>query len=107
MTEPEYRSHLSMEAASFLITLSKEKQRKVLDLADRIAAQPFQISDYQLSDESGRLIENILIDEFLFSYWLDHADKRRSGLQKLSKSNGAQQRTRGNSGKRPHASVER
>ena len=75
MTEPEYRSHLSMEAASFLITLSKEKQRKVLDLADRMAAHPFQISDYQLSDESGRLIENILIDEFLFSYWLDHVVK--------------------------------
>jgi hypothetical protein len=45
----------------------------VLDLADRIARHPFKPADYQLADERGRMVQHLLIREFLFSYRVDHA----------------------------------
>lgn len=68
-----YSCCFSTESVSFALGLSKQKQRKVLDLAEGISAAPQSIGDYQTTDASGRTIENLLIDEFLFSYWIDHA----------------------------------
>jgi len=45
----------------------------VLDLADQIARQPFQIGDYPTVDAVGRRVENLLLEGFLFSFWIDHA----------------------------------
>ena len=74
MPEPSgYTSHLSIEAVAFVTALPRRKQRIVLDLADQIARQPFQIGDYQTTDSTGRTVENLLIDGFLFCYWVDHA----------------------------------
>ena len=66
---------LSAEVVSFVIGLSKQKQRKVIDLVERIAASLEFISDYQTPDAQGRPIENLLLEEFLFAYWIDHASK--------------------------------
>ena len=71
----DYQSHLSREAVTFVVGLSKKKQRRVLDLADQIARQPFQISDYQTVDADGRTVENLKIDGYLFSFWVDHASR--------------------------------
>lgn len=75
MKRKEYSAWLSEEAVDFLLTLSKGKRRKVLDLADSIAAQPFKIGDFQQADTTGRMVETVLVEEFLFSYWVDHATK--------------------------------
>ena len=64
-----------MEAAAFVISLPKAKQRLVLDIATRIAERPFSISDHQTSDLVGHCIENVIVGEFHFSFWLDHAVK--------------------------------
>lgn len=68
-----YESFLSREAVAFVTHLSKRQQRRVLDLADQIAKQPFQIGDYPTVDAVGRRIENLLLEGFLFSFWVDHA----------------------------------
>ena len=68
-----YTSYLSREAVAFLTLLPKKKQSLVLDLADQIARQPFQIGDYPTEDAVGRKVENLLLDGFLFSFWVDHA----------------------------------
>lgn len=73
MPDDRYESHLSREAVAFVVGLSKGKQKRVLDLADRIARQPFQIGDYRSVDAAGRPIENLRLDGYLFSYWIDHA----------------------------------
>lgn len=73
--EAAYGSHLSLDAAVFLGTLPKRKQRLVLDLAEQIARQPFQIGDYRTSDANGRMLENLLLHGFLFTYWVDHASR--------------------------------
>lgn len=72
---PAYESHLSLEAAKFVVSLSKRRQRSVLDLADQIARQPFRVGDYQSQDATGRPLENLLVDAYLFTYWVDHAGR--------------------------------
>ena len=72
---PGYRAYLSAEAVSFVVGLPKQKQRKVIDLVERIAASPEFISDYQTSDAQGRPIQNLLLEEFLFTYWIDYGPK--------------------------------
>lgn len=71
----DYESHLSSRATAFITSLSKRRQRVVLDLADQIARQPFETGDYQMLDASGRSIENLLLQEYLFTYWVDHASR--------------------------------
>ncbi len=74
MPEPaEYSSHLSTTAAAFVVSLPRRKQVAVLDLAEQLARHPFRVSDYRMDDASGRTTENLLIDSFLFTYWVDHA----------------------------------
>ena len=76
MPEPAgYESYLSREAVAFVALLPKRQQRLVLNLADQIAKQPFQIGDYPTVDAAGRRIENLLLDGFLFSFWVDHAGR--------------------------------
>lgn len=70
-----YESQLSREAVAFVIGLSKKRQRLVLDLADQIAKQPSKISDYQSVDAVGRPIENLRLEGYLLSYWVDHASR--------------------------------
>jgi len=73
MPNSEYISVLSKQAVAFIVNLASQKQIKVLDIADRIAFAPERISDISQPDAEGRLIESVLIDEFLFTYWVDHA----------------------------------
>ena len=60
------------EAADFLLQLPKRRQRKVLDLVRQLAARPHVRSDYSLPDESGREIEHLMVEDYVFAYWLDH-----------------------------------
>jgi predicted AlkP superfamily phosphohydrolase/phosphomutase len=62
-------------AADFLLQLPKRRQRQVIELARQLAAHPHVRSDYSLPDESGRAIEHLMIDDYVFAYWLDHAER--------------------------------
>jgi hypothetical protein len=76
MAEPTgYRCVFAEEVAAFIVELPKSKQRKILSLTRALAAQPFGVSDYTVPDASGRGIENIALDNWIVSYWLDHAVK--------------------------------
>lgn len=70
-----YSSHLSIPATAFLTGLPRRKQKVVLDLAEQLALHPFRLSDYRTTDAAGREMENLLIDDWLFTYWVDHAVK--------------------------------
>jgi hypothetical protein len=58
-----------------LISQPKRRQQRLIDLAVKLANNPFLRSDYSISDESGREIEHLLADDFVFAYWVDHASK--------------------------------
>jgi len=70
-----YRPVFSDSAVDFFATLSHRRQRKLLDRARELAADPFVVPDIRRVDEDGREIGDILIDDFLFSYWVDHPAK--------------------------------
>ncbi len=70
---PAYESQFSNSAAAFLVGLPRRKQRLVLDAAEQLARNPFRLGDYSLDDGAGRMVENLMIGEFLFSFWVDHA----------------------------------
>jgi hypothetical protein len=70
-----YSSHLSAEAVTFVISLSKSRQRIVLEIAERIAEHPTKISDYRTKDAVGRDIDNLRVGKYIFTYWVDHAVK--------------------------------
>lgn len=72
---PAYESHLSAPAAAFLVGLPRRKQKLVLDLADQLAKNPFRLADYSLMDGGGRTVDNAVMGEFLFTFWVDHAAK--------------------------------
>jgi hypothetical protein len=74
MPDPQaYEPVLSGKAAVFLASLPRTKQRTVIDLVVGLSAHPFQIGDYPTQDATGRRLENILLGEWHFTFWADHA----------------------------------
>jgi hypothetical protein len=69
----EFEPVLSGKASSFLIGLSKAKQRKVVALMFQIAGHPTQLGDYATRDDEGREIQHLLLGDWQFSFWPDHA----------------------------------
>lgn len=74
-SRPAYRLCFAAEAAEFLAQLPRSRQRRALRLAQTLAAHPFVRSDYAVADEAGRTQEHLLIEDFVFTYWLDHAGR--------------------------------
>lgn len=72
MSEAGYRPVFAEGAAEFLLQLPKRRQKKVVAFVRQLAAHPHVRSDYSLPDESGREIEHLRIEDFVFAYWLDH-----------------------------------
>jgi hypothetical protein len=68
-----YRPVFAEGAAEFMLQLSKRRQKKVVALVRQLALHPHVRSDYSLPDESGREIDHLMIEDFVFAYWLDHA----------------------------------
>lgn len=46
-----------------------------MDRAYELARYPFLESDYRLVDAEGRIIDHLLVDGVVFSYWVNHAMK--------------------------------
>lgn len=68
-----YEPVLSGKASSFLFGLTKAKQKKVIPLLFQISDHPSQLGDYATRDEDGREIQHLLIGDWHFSFWPDHA----------------------------------
>ena len=75
MADSKYTSVLSREAIEFIVAQGKRKQIKLLDLVDRLTANPFRISDIKYILHDDRTVESVLIEEFVLTYWVDHAAK--------------------------------
>lgn len=68
-----YRLVLDENAAMTLVTASRAEQHKVGGLLDRMKSTPFRAGDFQQRDANGRLHEVLLQDDWLVTYWCDHA----------------------------------
>lgn len=69
----QYEPVLSSKAAAFLGALSKVRQRRLIVLLSQLAKNPSQIGDYSEPEETGRLVQFILIRDLLIAFWADHA----------------------------------
>ena len=68
-----YDPVLSSKASSFLVRISKTKQRKIIELIFQISDHPTQLGDYSTRDHVGRDIQHLLLGDWQFSFWADHA----------------------------------
>jgi hypothetical protein len=64
---------LSGKALSFLSTLSKRSQRRLVDLLFRLAEFPHQPGDYDSLDDVGRRVQHLQVGALVISYWADDA----------------------------------
>lgn len=69
----EYHPFYSDLVADFLLTLTKARQRKLIQTCNQPARNPFLESDYRFKDSDGRYIEHLMIEGFIIAYWVDHA----------------------------------
>jgi hypothetical protein len=63
-------------AVEFFAGQTKRRQRKILDRAHELAADPFLVPDIRSTDSTSREISQFMSDEFIFDYWVDHAVKQ-------------------------------
>lgn len=57
----------------YLPPVSRPQQRRLGVILDGLKAVPLRSSDFQQRDAAGRLHEVALIDDWLVTYWCDHA----------------------------------
>jgi hypothetical protein len=68
-----YESVLSARASASLVGLSRPRQKQALRLLLQLAEHPSQLGDYATRGEDGREIQHLLIGDWHFSFWADHA----------------------------------
>ena len=68
-----YEPVLSGKASSFLVGVSKAKQRKIIALIFQISDHPGQLGDYSTRDDIGRDVQHLLLGDWQFSFWADQA----------------------------------
>jgi hypothetical protein len=71
----DYRPQFTDLATEFILSLPKRQQRTVMSRAYQLARYPFVESDYRLTDADGREMDHLLVDGFVFTYWVDHAKR--------------------------------
>ena len=68
-----YEPVLSGRASSSLVGLSKPKQKQVLRLLLQLSEHPGQLGDHATREEDGREIQHLMLGDWHFSFWADHA----------------------------------
>jgi hypothetical protein len=71
-----YEPVFAASAVEFAVGLSRRRQRKLLDVAMQLAADPFLVPDFRSKDLAEREILHLLAEGFIFDFWVDHAAKR-------------------------------
>lgn len=71
-----YEAVFASAAVEFFGSLSKRRQRKLLDRVQELTAGPFLIPDFSSRDATGREISHFMTDGFIFDYWVDHAARQ-------------------------------
>ena len=81
-----YEIVLHEEALAMLAGGTRPTQRRLLRLLDDLKTNPFRRGDFQESDADGRLNEVLLVDDWLVTFWSDHA-AREMRIVRLEKAN--------------------
>ena len=68
-----YELILNEMAAMALVNAPRREQRRLAVALDALKIDPFQIGDLQERDAQGRTNEVAVADDWLITYWSDHA----------------------------------
>lgn len=73
---PASYSYVLGEAAiNFALTLPRKEQHRLALAFRALAAAPHRTGDYSTTDHTGRILHHRLIDDWVVTYWADHAGK--------------------------------
>jgi len=53
--------------------LTPREQIRLARLCRRLANDPFCSGDYETRDRAGRTLQNLLLDDWVITFWTDHA----------------------------------
>ena len=56
-----------------MVGLPRLKQKQVLRLLFQLAEHPGQLGDYGTREKDGREIQHLVVGDWHFSFWADHA----------------------------------
>lgn len=68
-----YEAMLHAQAWHRLAATKGAARRRLLDIIDQVAAEPFRVGDLQQLDPDGRINEVVLLGDWLVTFWADHA----------------------------------
>jgi hypothetical protein len=71
-----YEAIFASAAVEFFASVTRSRQRKILDRTHELANDPFLVPDFRSSDAAGREISHFMTDGFIFDFWVDHAVKQ-------------------------------
>jgi hypothetical protein len=71
-----YEAVFAAPSVEFFVNLSRRQQRRMLDRAHELAADPFLVPDFQTEDAAGRKISHLMADGFIFDFWVDHSARQ-------------------------------
>lgn len=67
-----YRVLVTHEVLNLPKPSSRERQL-ITSFLDHLATNPFQVGDYEETDDTGRPVQIKIINTFALTYWADHA----------------------------------
>ena len=70
-----YTYVLSETASEFAFHLTANEQKRLALACRQLAQNPFKEGDYATTDSVGRSVQNVLLDDWVFTYWADHGQK--------------------------------
>jgi len=70
---PAYTYTLSEAAADFAFHLPRKEQQRLARACRSLASTPSRRGDYVTRDHSDRPLQNLLLDDWVFTYWADDA----------------------------------
>ncbi|MEO5959507.1 MAG: hypothetical protein ABIR80_10340 [Opitutaceae bacterium] len=72
---PGYIYVLGEIACDFAFRLPPRERHRLAAACRVLASQPHREGDYITRDRNGRVLQNLLIDDWVITYWADHAVK--------------------------------
>ena len=70
-----YDPVLSANAWEFFGSQSRKRQLRMARLIHQLAESPHRLGEYQNADSTGRPLENLHLENCLFTYWADAGAK--------------------------------
>jgi hypothetical protein len=70
-----YSNVLSAAAGDFAFGLPRREQHRLATVFRQIATHPHREGDYVTTDATGRVVQNLLVDDWVITFWADHAVK--------------------------------